>query len=234
MLRRFGVVGAATVLVVVLLGIAASSKPASPWVTPPSNGSTPATADTLPPDNGTSSGGGSGTNDELASGSLTALGIAVAALAGAAILVAVVTIARGLVLWGVPRYRIRRRPDRPELDPLEGERDDVEPDLDLEMTEARRALHEGVPRNAIVACWMQLEAEASWAGLPRLGHETSREYAERVIAEASVDPAPITELAALYREARFSAHEIGESHRAAAVAALERVEQALLRRVGAR
>ena len=55
---------------------------------------------------------------------------------------------------------------------------------------------------------------------------------ERVIATASVDPAPITRLAALYREARFSEHAIDETHRTAAVDALEHVERALLGRIG--
>lgn len=94
---------------------------------------------------------------------------------------------------------------------------------------ARDALSRGRPRNAVVACWMRLEYDIAAAGWPRDGAETSAEYVERVVAEASVDPSAISELAALYREARFSNHDLPDSHRAAAFDALGRVESALRR-----
>lgn len=102
----------------------------------------------------------------------------------------------------------------------------------VDMDAARAALAQGTPRNAIVACWMQLERDAAAAGVERHVAETSAEYAERVIAEASVDTAPIHELAALFREARFSRHDLGDAHRAAALDALARVEQSLAARRG--
>jgi hypothetical protein len=101
--------------------------------------------------------------------------------------------------------------------------------VSVDVDSARAALGTGPARNAIVACWMQLERDAADAGLPRLPFETATEYVERVIGASSVDPAPIGELAALYREARFSQHELGDAHRARALAALERVEVALRR-----
>jgi hypothetical protein len=108
-------------------------------------------------------------------------------------------------------------PDGPELDVV----------VAVDLAAARAALSEGPPRNAIVACWMQLERDAAAAGLSRIASETSAEYAARVVAKASVDPAPIAELAALYREARFSRHELGDEHRARALASLDRVAAAL-------
>ena len=108
-------------------------------------------------------------------------------------------------------------PDGPELDVV----------VAVDLAAARAALAEGPPRNAIVACWMQLERDAAAAGLSRIASETSAEYAARVVAKASVDPAPIAELAALYREARFSRHELGDEHRARALASLDRVAAAL-------
>ena len=108
-------------------------------------------------------------------------------------------------------------PDGPELDVV----------VAVDLAAARAALAEGPPRNAIVACWMQLERDAAAAGLSRVASETSAEYAARVVAKASVDPAPIAELAALYREARFSRHELGDEHRARALASLDRVAAAL-------
>ena len=105
-----------------------------------------------------------------------------------------------------------------------------ERDLAVDVDAARVALVRGSPRNAIVACWMQLERDAAAAGLPRAAAETSAEYVERVVSTSSVDPAPIRELAALYREARFSRHELRDDHRTQALAALNRVDAALLRR----
>lgn len=102
-----------------------------------------------------------------------------------------------------------------------------ERELAVDVEAARVALVGGSPRNAIVACWMQLERDAAAAGLPREAAETSAEYVERVVAASSVDPAPIRELAVLYREARFSRHELRDDHRTRALAALNRVEAVL-------
>lgn len=93
----------------------------------------------------------------------------------------------------------------------------------IDAASARTALLGGRPRNAIVACWMQLERDAGAAGLPRLEAETSAEYAARVMGEATGNVVPVDELAELYREARFSRHELDDSHRARAVDALEAV-----------
>lgn len=100
-------------------------------------------------------------------------------------------------------------------------------ELDLDVEAARSALSTGAPRNAIVACWMRLEGDAATVGLERLDSETSAEYTERVVASSSVDPAPIGELAALYREARFSGHDLDDRHRERALSALSDVERGL-------
>lgn len=129
-----------------------------------------------------------------------------------------------------PEFRTRRRAPlvrrRVEFDdplPDAAERPHVHVDADA----ARTSLSHGPPRNAIVACWMRLEADVADAGLPRRASETSSEYVERIIGRSSVDPAPITELAALYREARFSVHELDDEHRERAALALDRVVDAL-------
>ena len=100
-------------------------------------------------------------------------------------------------------------------------------ELGVNVEEARAALSRGQPRNAIVECWMRLEVDIAAAGWPRFGAETSAEYVERIVAEASVDPFAISDLAALYREARFSDHPLGETDRTRAVEALTRVEASL-------
>jgi Domain of unknown function (DUF4129) len=148
-------------------------------------------------------------------------------VAGLLSILAVVMALAVVKVGHVPEARWRRRRDGLDraLSPLP-----ELPDLALDVDSARTALSGGTPRNAIVACWVQLESDAAAAGLPRLAAETAAEYAERVVGASSVDPAPIGELAALYREARFSRHELDDDHRKRAFAALERVEAALRRR----
>jgi len=81
-------------------------------------------------------------------------------------------------------------------------------------------LQDGSPRNAIVACWLRLEGVAGTAGVPALPTETSTEFTARVLGALAFDPAMINGFAGLYREARFSRHELGEPTRRAAIAAL--------------
>ena len=214
------VVGAA---VAVLVLLAASSGPVRLWITPRTNEGPSSievvTADTIalrdPPSAGVSDSSGSSIFFQIIGILLVVLVVAVA-----------VSLARA---WVRPRprrlWRMRsRRPvaPLPEL---------PEPELTVDVAAARAALSGGSPRNAIVACWMQLERDAAAAGLPRAPAETSVEYVERVVAASSVDPEPIGELAALYREARFSLHELRDDHRTRALAALSRVEAALQQRV---
>ncbi len=145
-------------------------------------------------------------------------------LGGVLLVIACVYAAKGAKGWSwLARVRYRRGSSLADALPeVAGV-----PAVEVDMVAARAALASGTPRNAIVACWMQLERDATDAGVARDPAETSSEYAARVIAEASVDTAPIHELAALFREARFSRHELGPAHRDAALDALERVEAAL-------
>ncbi|MGA9276194.1 DUF4129 domain-containing protein, partial [Ilumatobacter sp.] len=91
----------------------------------------------------------------------------------------------------------------------------------------RAALLDGAPRNAIVRCWMQLERDVAAAGLRRDPADTSLEFTERVLARYAVDSSAIEELAARYREARFSDHELVEDDRQAALMALDRLHRTL-------
>ena len=92
----------------------------------------------------------------------------------------------------------------------------------------------GEPRNAIVAAWLSLETAAAGTGLPRDPAETSTEYTARVIGTWAVDRDRLADLAALYREARFSVHHLGEDHRDRAVADLRVLHADLERVAGAR
>lgn len=216
------VAGAATGVAMVLLVLAASSGPVRLWVTPPG-------------DVGPSSVGTAGPLDTVAPpdsvppdrGDPDHWGDVIFQLLSVLVIVFAVTVAAWVVRAGMwPRLRrsgVRKRSALqvtalPEV---------AERDLAVDVEAARVALAGGSPRNAIVACWMQLERDAAAAALPRDAAETSAEYVERVVAASSVDPAPIRELAALYREARFSRHELRDDHRTRALAALNRVAAVL-------
>lgn len=122
-----------------------------------------------------------------------------------------------------PRLRWQRSGDTDDFEVL--------PDIAAAVVEQaaaqRAALLDGAPRNAIVRCWLQLEADVAAVGLVRDPADTSLEFTERVLARYTVDSEAITELAALFREARFSDHLLDETDRRAALDALDRLHRAL-------
>ena len=219
------VAGAATAVTMVLLVLAAASGPVRLWITPPL-------------DVGPSSIDGAGPLDTVAprdpappERSSHQWGETFLQLLGVLLIVLVVTTAVWIVKAGrfptrgrrgVRGRRHRQITTLPEM---------PERELAVDVNAARGALARGSPRNAIVACWMQLERDVAAAGLPREAAETSAEYVERVVVALSVEPGPIRELAALYREARFSRHDLRDDHRTRALAALNRVEAVLRRSV---
>lgn len=124
-------------------------------------------------------------------------------------------------VWRRPQFVSRQAADfvAPEV-----------PESLISTAEDRLALlAEGEPRNAIVAAWLSLETAAAAAGLPRDPSETSTEYTTRVLRSWDIDPRPLADLAALYREARFSRHPLGEDHRGQAVRDLTTVQDDLRR-----
>jgi uncharacterized protein DUF4129 len=91
----------------------------------------------------------------------------------------------------------------------------------------RDLLASGSPRNAIVEVWNRFETLAASAGARRRPWETSSEFTLKVLAAADADSTAVARLAGLYREARFSDHELTEEHRAAAESALAAIHAAL-------
>lgn len=87
------------------------------------------------------------------------------------------------------------------------------------------ALDEGGPRDSIVACWLRLEEIVAESGVPARRSETSTELVTRVLHQLDLDPRPVAALAALYREARFSEHPMGEASRQEARSALHRLHE---------
>lgn len=107
----------------------------------------------------------------------------------------------------------------------------VLPEELLEQTrESEQLLSRGTPANAVVAAWVRLEDAVRGAGLRDDDSRTSTELVTSVIRGLGVRQAPLDQLAALYREARFSRHPVGEEARAGAGEALREI-QADLRRV---
>ena len=96
------------------------------------------------------------------------------------------------------------------------------------------ALREGTPRNAIVATWVELERAAEHAGFHRDVAETPSEFTRRVLASYVLDERAIRTLARLYREARFSEHQLTEAHRAQARECLLRLYAGLRAAAGGR
>jgi hypothetical protein len=96
-------------------------------------------------------------------------------------------------------------------------------DADLQL----RLLDEGTPRNAIVASWHRFEVQARAAGLGRRHWETSAEFTLRFLDQVAADQHAVSVFAALYREARFSDHELGEPARTTAHDALSAIHAGL-------
>jgi hypothetical protein len=125
-------------------------------------------------------------------------------------------------------WRRRRRPPEP-FDLLADMAETITADAD----EQRAALRVGAPRDAIVACWLRLETSVIAAGVDRRPSDTSTELVERVLADHQVNSKSLAALAGLYREARFSDHDMTEASRATAIAALDQVHAGLARSVRA-
>lgn len=153
-----------------------------------------------------------------------------------ALLAAIVTIALGLVIamiiyavistW-LGRVRTRRKPPPAAPDHVVVLPAVTVADVVLDEESQLEALAHGEPRNAIVACWLRVEDDVAKAGLPRHAAETSTEFTQRVLASSLFDAAPVIELAALYREARFSRHRMGQPERDCAMVALRQIHAAL-------
>lgn len=137
-----------------------------------------------------------------------------------------------LVLVGFGVRRVWQQ--RPELAwrPTRQRRDfavleEVAASVTAEAAAQRAALERGEARNAIVACWSRLEQLVAAAGLQPDPADTAAEFTTRVLSRYPVDQGAIDDLSALYREARFSTHTMGEPERAAALVALDAIHDAL-------
>jgi hypothetical protein len=90
--------------------------------------------------------------------------------------------------------------------------------------ESEQLLSRGTPANAVVAAWVRLEDAVRGAGLRDDDSRTSTELLTSVIRGLGVRQAPLDQLAALYREARFSRHAVSEEARARAGEVLREIQ----------
>lgn len=150
-------------------------------------------------------------------------------LPGRAAAVALV-VALGLMLAAVLlrlRFSLRHRRPREgraalgaRLDPVEPETLDDTDALADALAEGIADLDAGTARNGIVAAWLRLEAAAESERFHRDPADTPAEFVGHVLASYDLDGGAIDRLAALYREARFSEHALGEDQRSEAAACL--------------
>lgn len=115
------------------------------------------------------------------------------------------------VLPGEARDRLRRRTD-----------------------DLHAVLEHGSVRNAVVAVWLGFEDSVQAAGIEADPAETSTQLVTRVLHRLDVDPRAVGTLASLYHEARFSSHDLPETARDRARAALRVIDADLADPVEAR
>jgi hypothetical protein len=124
------------------------------------------------------------------------------------------------------RRRREPRPQEIDFDVLEDPQPLVE-EMRRDAGDQFELLLGGTPRNAIVASWDRFEEQAERVGAARKPWETSSEFTLRLLDALSADPSAVSRLAGLYREARFSRHEITEDNRQAAVEALHLIHASI-------
>jgi hypothetical protein len=207
-----------------VLMVAASSGPVQMWHEPPPSKSSPRQAEPEPPREPVE------VPTSVPPEPMDVADNDIVAIVTAIILgIVALSVVYALIVTLAGRLRRRRRD---AASPLPGESmvlpDDDEPVVSLDVDAQLAALAQGTPRNAIVACWLRLEDDVADAGLPRRPSETSAEFTARVLASYSLDPTPVVQLAALYREARFSRHAMDQADREQALVALRQVHAALV------
>ncbi|MEO5709863.1 MAG: DUF4129 domain-containing protein, partial [Nocardioidaceae bacterium] len=126
-------------------------------------------------------------------------------------------------LW-LRRWQAPERPPELEFDALP---DRLVEALSGDLVAQLEVVEQGDARNGIVACWLRLQEIVGDAGLPARASETSAEFVVRTLKALDLDPQAIGTLAALYREARFSEHDMGEDRRTTARTALQALHQDL-------
>lgn len=150
-----------------------------------------------------------------------------------AVVVALVLLAVWLGRAGLRALRLRRWQRRRHTAEEAVEFDVIEPpervarEILADAGEQRQLLLGGTPRNAVVECWHRFETQAAGAGFERRAWETSSEFTMRVLDLVDASEPAVSRLGALYREARFSEHDLTEADRLAALDALDAIHRTI-------
>ena len=203
------------------------------WVTEPAP--TPSTTTSAPTSDAAPSAEESRRNDGSPVGDLFVNVLTVLFVAAALVLAGLLLVA---AQRGLRRLRDAVRERHGEADPdatgfaVIGTSERLARALSEDAERQRSLLAEGSPRNGIVRCWHRFEQLAEEAGLGRRVWETPGEFALRVLTTVDADEDAAYRLTLLYREARFSHHELAESAREDALEALVTIHLGLAERIG--
>lgn len=219
-LAAFGVL-----LVLALAGLAAHS---GGWTAELPRSAAPASAPPPPTDTPTPTESALGTappaHDSLA------VGIPAMVILGLLLLLVVVGLVLLAGLIGRPRWRRWTRRET-AADVAVGPAGTAIP---AAVDRALEVIEDPDAREAVIRTWLLLGAAAAEAGTPARPAETAAEYARRLAAARDLPADSLERLAALYREARFSDHEVRPGQREQARAELHRLRAALAGHVGVR
>lgn len=86
---------------------------------------------------------------------------------------------------------------------------------------------DGPTHEVIIACWLRLRDAAVSAGVELRAADSPAEFIARIRGATPVPSEPLERLARLFREARFSKHEMTSADRTSAVQALLAIRAAL-------
>jgi Domain of unknown function (DUF4129) len=125
-------------------------------------------------------------------------------------------------------YRMIRKVELPEAETDDTDWDRVKAERLAEAVESGLAtVDSGNATDAVIACWVALEAAAASAGVARDPAETPAEFTVRVLGVGGISEPELLRLAELYREARYSTHGSTEPAREQARTALLRLRDEL-------
>lgn len=164
---------------------------------------------------------------------LTIIGIIMAAIVGAVILIVLYLGLRLLIryLAGLWRDRPLARREAAEIDatPITDSLTDVEPDVGTMrrgIAEALRTIGERPdPGDSIIAAWVGLEETASDAGTGRDIHETPSEFTVRIVGSRAGIAGEVSVLLGLYERVRFGGHIADEDDRRQAAVCLSGIQR---------
>lgn len=95
---------------------------------------------------------------------------------------------------------------------------------------ARRALRGDDARAAVIACYAAMEDSLAASGVARRASDSPTDLLRRAVADGTLREAEPADLTALFREARYSSHPMGDPHLHRARVALDAIAAVLAER----